>query len=71
LNPAPITVEAKEVVMTKALKVWYPNATGLKDDLETVFSLWDAVMKGVTVLGSEVRNASEWKDCDTWLKDRR
>ena len=69
----PTSASLRESVKTTKPAVWLPNAIDFKADLETAFTLWDAVYAGLKTaceLGL-ARERERWDGLDEWVQKRR
>jgi hypothetical protein len=69
----PTSPEVKERVREMAATRYFPQSTNLIEDLNTAFTLWDAVYDGMKNSGSAVKEPekSQWTEANEWLSARR
>lgn len=73
--PDPTSEATKQAALEKGPKDWFPHSENFQRDLESAFTLWDAVFAGVKVaaetglVGKGV--GSQWEGANNWVKGRR
>jgi hypothetical protein len=71
--PDPSAPESKEAVIELLSTKYFPQTTMFGDDLESAFSLWDAVYAGVEKHSDLFANSDRkvWLEANKWLADLR